>query len=238
MIKKRIASVRRSAETSRHHPHKTTCLIRRPSLLLLAPALPTCAWCTTLLMVCRGTFTWAVPTAAFAAASPDSEMGSSDLTDGVWLWPEGLAHYVEVHGLPLPEEFIATMKGNSWQPPLELSDKGDGGWTHSSGSNGVFGTPEAHCCRDTMPLNKGMRLTKPSILELRSSSAVAGAIPDLGPPGRTPARSLGPARGMLRGVDPVRRADRTAPWSPRAVAPLARHRPGSGDPGSAAADKP
>jgi hypothetical protein len=34
---------------------------------------------------------------------PDSEMGSFDLTDGLWLWPEGLAHYVEAHGLPLLE---------------------------------------------------------------------------------------------------------------------------------------
>jgi hypothetical protein len=57
---------------------------------------------------------------------PDSEMGSFDLTDGLWLWPEGLAHYVEAHGLPLPEEFIATMKTNAWQPPVELSDTGDG----------------------------------------------------------------------------------------------------------------
>jgi hypothetical protein len=27
---------------------------------------------------------------------------------------------------PLPEEFIATMKTNAWQPPVELSDTGDG----------------------------------------------------------------------------------------------------------------
>jgi len=57
---------------------------------------------------------------------PDSEMGSFDLTDGLWLWPEGLAHYVEAHGLPLPEEFIATMKANAWQPPQEFAGTGDG----------------------------------------------------------------------------------------------------------------
>ena len=33
-------------------------------------------------------------------------MGSWDLTDGVWVWPEGLAHYVEVHGVILPDEFV------------------------------------------------------------------------------------------------------------------------------------
>jgi hypothetical protein len=34
-------------------------------------------------------------------------MGNKDLTDGVWLWPEGLSHYVINHGIILPEEFIA-----------------------------------------------------------------------------------------------------------------------------------
>ena len=34
-------------------------------------------------------------------------MGFRELTDGEWIWPEGLAHYVRVHGIALPEEFIA-----------------------------------------------------------------------------------------------------------------------------------
>lgn len=33
--------------------------------------------------------------------------GSRELSDGVWVWPEGLAHYVEHHGLGLlPAEFL------------------------------------------------------------------------------------------------------------------------------------
>jgi hypothetical protein len=32
--------------------------------------------------------------------------GSEELTDGTFLWPEGLAHYVEDHGVRLPEEFV------------------------------------------------------------------------------------------------------------------------------------
>ncbi|GAA2788193.1 hypothetical protein RMN57_36955 [Kitasatospora sp. CM 4170] len=32
--------------------------------------------------------------------------GSRDLTDGYYLWPEGLAHYVLDHGVRLPAEFI------------------------------------------------------------------------------------------------------------------------------------
>lgn len=39
-----------------------------------------------------------------------SEMGSRDFTDGRWLWPEGYAHYLEVHGLKPPNSFIEWVK--------------------------------------------------------------------------------------------------------------------------------
>lgn len=29
-----------------------------------------------------------------------------ELTDGEWVWPESLVHYVELHGVVLPEEFV------------------------------------------------------------------------------------------------------------------------------------
>lgn len=32
--------------------------------------------------------------------------GSTCLTDGVYQWPYGLAHYVEDHGVELPKEFL------------------------------------------------------------------------------------------------------------------------------------
>jgi len=35
------------------------------------------------------------------------ENGREELTDGEWLWPDGLAHYVEEHGVRLPDEFVA-----------------------------------------------------------------------------------------------------------------------------------
>ncbi len=44
------------------------------------------------------------------------QMGSCDLTDWEWVWPEGLAHYVEHHSVYLPERFIETMRSNAWQP--------------------------------------------------------------------------------------------------------------------------
>jgi hypothetical protein len=32
--------------------------------------------------------------------------GTSDLTDGVYLWPAGLAHYIDEHGVRLPEPIV------------------------------------------------------------------------------------------------------------------------------------
>jgi hypothetical protein len=48
--------------------------------------------------------------------TPRPRMGSRDLTDGEWVWPEGLAHYVERHAVWLPDEFLETMKSRSWDP--------------------------------------------------------------------------------------------------------------------------
>lgn len=33
-------------------------------------------------------------------------LGSLELSDGIYCWPEGLHHYVQVHGVGLPREFI------------------------------------------------------------------------------------------------------------------------------------
>lgn len=46
-------------------------------------------------------------------------MGSRDLTDGEWIWPEGLAHYVEKHDVCLPDSFVETMQKNSWMVPTK-----------------------------------------------------------------------------------------------------------------------
>jgi len=42
----------------------------------------------------------------FNCGVPPAELGSEDLSDGTWMWPEGLAHYVEKHGVELPDEFL------------------------------------------------------------------------------------------------------------------------------------
>ena len=40
-------------------------------------------------------------------ACGEAAMGTRDLTDGRWVWPEGLAHYVERHDVRLPPPFLA-----------------------------------------------------------------------------------------------------------------------------------
>jgi hypothetical protein len=44
-------------------------------------------------------------------------MGSTDLTDGEWVWPAGLAHYVEAHAVALPEELVEAMRRHGWRVP-------------------------------------------------------------------------------------------------------------------------
>jgi hypothetical protein len=53
----------------------------------------------------------------FECGIADHELGDSDLTDDVWCWPSGLAHYVEQHQIKLPDEFVAHAESADWQPP-------------------------------------------------------------------------------------------------------------------------
>lgn len=57
----------------------------------------------------------------FECGVSHSKMGYRDFTDGRWVWPEGLAHYVKHHGLPLPEEFLATARSGALPRPAGSS---------------------------------------------------------------------------------------------------------------------
>lgn len=48
---------------------------------------------------------------------------SSWRTDGVWLWPDALAYYVEAHGVCLPLPFIRHIQGNKYSVPLVGEDE-------------------------------------------------------------------------------------------------------------------
>lgn len=43
--------------------------------------------------------------------------GYRERTDGVWRWPEGLAHYVTRHGVKLPPELVEHMARQAFKPP-------------------------------------------------------------------------------------------------------------------------
>ena len=56
----------------------------------------------------------------FDCGIDDVAMGHRELTDGEWIWPEGLAHYVEYHSVKLPDQFIITIKANTFHVPNDL----------------------------------------------------------------------------------------------------------------------
>jgi hypothetical protein len=53
----------------------------------------------------------------FACGIPHHAMGSCDLTDGTWVWPEGLAHYIDVHQVRPPDVFVQTAAAHNWHVP-------------------------------------------------------------------------------------------------------------------------
>jgi hypothetical protein len=53
----------------------------------------------------------------FECGVSNREMGFREYADGIWVWPEGLVHYIGKHQLPLPPEFLETVSGDSGQPP-------------------------------------------------------------------------------------------------------------------------
>jgi hypothetical protein len=63
----------------------------------------------------------------FSCGIREKLMGSRTYYDGKWVWPEGLAHYVEAHSVCLPEAFLDTMRSNGWVIP-DLSRIPPGRW--------------------------------------------------------------------------------------------------------------
>ncbi len=47
-------------------------------------------------------------------------MGDSELTDGVWAWPQGLSHYVGSHDVVLPDEVLAHFRHNDFRIPADV----------------------------------------------------------------------------------------------------------------------
>lgn len=60
--------------------------------------------------------------------------GSVELTDGAFLWPEGLAHYVHAHSVRLPQRFIDHTKIRVEQ--LASSEVDSSWWKGQAGHRG------------------------------------------------------------------------------------------------------
>lgn len=56
------------------------------------------------------------------------EMGCRDLTDGIWVWPEGLWLYVSRYGVRLPEEFVTDMRTRGFDAFPDEDRWGIAGW--------------------------------------------------------------------------------------------------------------
>lgn len=46
----------------------------------------------------------------FKCGIPNADMGAWDLTDDVYTWPEGFAHYLEKHDVKPPDAFLAHVR--------------------------------------------------------------------------------------------------------------------------------
>jgi hypothetical protein len=63
--------------------------------------------------------------------------GSVELTDGTYIWPEGLFHYVAAHRVRLPREFVLHVREN-WSRYAEAEIE-EAWWRMQSGSSTVGG---------------------------------------------------------------------------------------------------
>jgi hypothetical protein len=50
-------------------------------------------------------------------------MGTCDFTDGTWMYPEGYVHYLDVHGVRPPEEFLVHIRKNDYKMPVFSEDR-------------------------------------------------------------------------------------------------------------------
>jgi hypothetical protein len=51
------------------------------------------------------------------------DVGSTELTDGNWVWPFGLPHYIDKHDVSLPKEFLEHIQNNNFALPKEINMK-------------------------------------------------------------------------------------------------------------------
>jgi len=79
----------------------------------------------------QGFVPWVAAGASHCRLCGDAN-GSAEFTDGVYLWPEGLAHYVREHSVRLPDEVLAHI--NRRCDELESTEVDRDWWPRVSGA--------------------------------------------------------------------------------------------------------
>jgi len=69
-----------------------------------------------------------------------NHLGSLEYTDGKYLWPEGLVHYVEVHNVKLPREVLDHMLANEIKPLADDYKVDTTWWLQQKGENTIVKT--------------------------------------------------------------------------------------------------
>jgi hypothetical protein len=114
-------------------------------------------------------------TCRFECSSAYRLLGSAEFTDGQWLWPEGLPHYVQRHAVMLPDEFMASAAAHQWKVPPwdEVRDDFNGTINHSfwlDWANKLPECPEAPPPGDSIPLERFSLIAQdPEIEELHET---------------------------------------------------------------------
>lgn len=52
-----------------------------------------------------------------------SHIGTKELSDGIYYWPEGLVHYIEQHQVKLPKKFLRHVKKNQFIKPDSVRER-------------------------------------------------------------------------------------------------------------------
>lgn len=71
----------------------------------------------------------------FGCSPRPADIGTQDLTDGTWVFPEGLAHYIRSHGVKPPAEFLKHIRQHGFRVP-ELPVLGTNGEQNATANAG------------------------------------------------------------------------------------------------------
>ncbi len=91
----------------------------------------------------------------------NSRLGSGEFTDGTYLWPQGLVHYIEKHSVRLPKEVVEFMLSNPRVDSIEDNASVDWTWWNSQfGWNTTISSYQTPTDKGTLILNRLNALQK------------------------------------------------------------------------------